>query len=129
MTGKRQEQTPRRTHSGSSGSSGSTGGRTPKPSSSKAPVDMAKEAELKAAFECFDLDNSGTIDKDELAALMGNLGVALGDQDLGRLHAQMDTDGDGTISFEEFRETSNGWPPPNLPLSPSPRHFITTHHE
>ncbi|KAL1504729.1 hypothetical protein AB1Y20_008507 [Prymnesium parvum] len=66
-------------------------------------IDPVKEAELRQAFDCFDKDGSGSIDRAELSSLMSSLGISLLDDELERLYAEMDIDGDGSISFEEFR--------------------------
>lgn len=42
-------------------------------------MDPAKVAELRAAFNCFDKDNSGSIDRSELLELMSSLGIDLSD--------------------------------------------------
>jgi len=65
-------------------------------------IDAAQEAELRQAFELFDRDGSGSIDREELRAVMSSLGMELSDSDLATLYAQMDPSGDGTIDFNEF---------------------------
>ena len=60
------------------------------------------EAELRQAFELFDKDGSGSIDKDELKAVMQSLGQDLSEVELANLYVQMDPSGDGTIDFGEF---------------------------
>merc|ERR1719487_1345525 len=47
----------------------------PKPKAKE--LDPAMEAELRQAFELFDKDNSGSIDKEELKAVMASLGQDL----------------------------------------------------
>jgi Ca2+-binding EF-hand superfamily protein len=65
-------------------------------------LDPATEAELTQAFELFDKDGSGTIDKDELSLVMQSLGVELDGTQLAALYVQMDPSGDGVIDFKEF---------------------------
>lgn len=65
-------------------------------------IDPAVEAELRQAFDLFDRDGSGTIDKDELKEVMKSLGQELDDSELATLYAQMDPSGDGAIDFSEF---------------------------
>lgn len=67
-------------------------------------IGAAELAELRAAFELFDKDKSGTIDKAELGALMQSLGQTLSDSDLAALVTEMSTDGDELIDFHEFCE-------------------------
>jgi len=65
-------------------------------------IDPAQEEELRQAFELFDKDGSGYIDKDELAGLMAALGVELGESELANMYTEMDPSGDGQIDFKEF---------------------------
>ena len=65
-------------------------------------ISMTKErhAALKEAFEMMDLDGNGTIDYQELSALMKSLG-----QSSEQVHAALsagDLDGSGTLDFPEF---------------------------
>jgi Ca2+-binding EF-hand superfamily protein len=62
------------------------------------------EKELRDAFRVFDTDNSGSIDKKELKRLMKKLGQALSEAELDAMMDEVDTNGDGQISFEEFKE-------------------------
>lgn len=62
------------------------------------------EKELRDAFRVFDTDNSGSIDKKELKRLMKKLGQALSEAELDAMMDEVDTNGDGEISFEEFKE-------------------------
>jgi len=61
------------------------------------------EEELKEAFRVFDTDDSGEIDKKELKRLMKKLGQKLTDSELDAMMREVDTNGDGVISFEEFK--------------------------
>ena len=70
----------------------------------KKDIDPQAEAELREAFELFDKDRSGSIDKEELGLVMKSLGQDLSDSDLATLYVQMDPSGDGSIDFEEFKE-------------------------
>ena len=65
-------------------------------------LDMT-EAEIKAAFDKFDSDGSGGIDKSEVKTLMCELyGEKLGNR-LTRKMMKHDKDGDGELSYEEFK--------------------------
>eukprot|EP00540_Astrosyne_radiata_P012102 CAMPEP_0116841188 /NCGR_PEP_ID=MMETSP0418-20121206/10785_1 /TAXON_ID=1158023 /ORGANISM="Astrosyne radiata, Strain 13vi08-1A" /LENGTH=221 /DNA_ID=CAMNT_0004471585 /DNA_START=69 /DNA_END=732 /DNA_ORIENTATION=+ len=61
------------------------------------------EKELRDAFNVFDSDGSGAIDRKELKRLMKKLGQALSDAELDAMMSEVDTNGDGEISFEEFK--------------------------
>ena len=62
-------------------------------------VDQGNAKEL---FEACDLDASGYIDRNELAAV-----VDLDPEDLKEIFAQLDKDDDGKISIEDFTENFN----------------------
>lgn len=61
------------------------------------------EAELRAAFEVFDKDKSGTISADELRAMLKSLGDDMTDKEINDIIREADTDGDNNISFAEFK--------------------------
>jgi len=61
------------------------------------------EQELRDAFKVFDTDNSGAIDRKELKRLMKKLGQALTEAELDAMMNEVDENGDGEISFEEFK--------------------------
>merc|ERR1719384_3064287 len=61
------------------------------------------EKELRDAFAVFDTDGSGSIDKKELKRLMKKLGQALSEAELDAMMDEVDTNGDGEISYEEFK--------------------------
>jgi len=60
------------------------------------------KAEALAAFSEYDTDNSGSIDKLELALVCGSLGVSLTGAELEAAFKTLDASGDGKISFDEF---------------------------
>ena len=82
--------------------SGAKKGNNNKPKGAAKEIDPAKEAELRTAFELFDKDKSGSIDKVELAAVMESLGVTLTESELATMYVEMDPSGDGVIDFKEF---------------------------
>lgn len=61
------------------------------------------EEDLRDAFNMFDADRSGFIDRDEVRALMKKLAQTLTEDEIGAIMDEVDTDGDGEISFDEFR--------------------------
>ena len=50
----------------------------------------------------FDLDGSGSIDENELAAVLLNLGRDASPTAVKRMLSELDTDGDGSVSEDEF---------------------------
>jgi uncharacterized protein YneF (UPF0154 family) len=61
------------------------------------------DKELRDAFAVFDTDGSGSIDRKELKRLMKKLGQALSEGELDAMMDEVDTNGDGEISFMEFK--------------------------
>jgi len=57
-----------------------------------------------AAFRTFDLDGDGKITREELATVLngGNVQEALGSNKIEKIIAEVDSNGDGCIDFEEF---------------------------
>jgi hypothetical protein len=60
------------------------------------------QAQLQALFAAFDVDGSGFIDREELHAALNNGGKVVTPEDCADILAQVDTNNDGVISFEEF---------------------------
>lgn len=58
---------------------------------------------LRTYFAAVDLDNSGHIDSEELAAALSNYGYTFNTQTTGLMIRMHDRTGSGTISFEEFQ--------------------------
>jgi Ca2+-binding EF-hand superfamily protein len=76
-------------------------------------VAQARERKIRKTFDTIDEDGSGELDKHEVAAMAAALGAPL-IESMGSIHlstrkldeafAQMDPNGDGTVSFHEFHE-------------------------
>ncbi|CAL9114477.1 probable calcium-binding protein CML18 [Musa acuminata AAA Group] len=66
------------------------------------------EAELKDAFRMYDLDSDGLISVDELLRVMRSLGEKCTLEDCARMIRSVDSDGDGSVSFEEFKTMMTG---------------------
>merc|ERR1712121_116473 len=60
------------------------------------------EDEIREAFQVFDGDGNGFINRQELACVMGNLGEALTPAEIQGMIDEADVDGDGQINYEEF---------------------------
>jgi len=65
---------------------------------------------LAAVFREIDADGSGSLSRNELEKLMGqkNMESLMGGRSAGDLLAEMDVNGDGVVSFEEFRQAMVG---------------------
>ncbi|KAK4989556.1 hypothetical protein LTR50_003163 [Elasticomyces elasticus] len=74
------------------------------------------EEHLWGLFRNIDRDQSGNLDKDELKAAYSQAGVSVPEERLDRFFADVDTNHDGFISFEEWRDFLLFIPPdaPNL---------------
>ncbi len=60
------------------------------------------EAELKAAFQVFDKDGSGTIDVEELRHVMKSIGENLSDDEIEEMLKEADKDGNGSIDCKSL---------------------------
>ena len=63
---------------------------------------LIKDFMIREAFNMFDEDHSGEIDKREFAKLITSLGLELNEKRIDELMKEMDKDGSGTIDFDEF---------------------------
>merc|ERR1712086_1239624 len=64
--------------------------------------------EIREAFNLFDADNSGAIDVRELKAAMRALGFEVKKEELKKMISDIDSDGNGSIEFQEFLEMMTG---------------------
>ncbi|CAA7032779.1 unnamed protein product [Microthlaspi erraticum] len=62
---------------------------------------MADKAEHERIFKKFDANGDGKISAAELGDALKNLG-SVTHEDIKRMMAEIDTDGDGYISYQEF---------------------------
>ncbi|EOD08663.1 hypothetical protein EMIHUDRAFT_60781, partial [Emiliania huxleyi CCMP1516] len=58
--------------------------------------------EVRAAFEEFDTDGSGSLEVKELQQALARLGVETSSDAARRILDKFDKDGDGTIGLDEF---------------------------
>ena len=58
--------------------------------------------QLRAIFDELDEDGSGALDRDEVRSLVTQLGMDASEKDVDAAMAVMDTDGNGTVDFDEF---------------------------
>lgn len=66
------------------------------------------EAEIKEVFDQFDADGSGHIDSSEIKKICEQLGVEVSQSDIDELIQSADDNGDGKISFAEFKKAVTG---------------------
>ncbi len=67
-------------------------------------TDLTEETikEFREAFALFDLDNDGNISPEELGNFMRKMGQKPKDEELRKMIAEVDADGNGLIDFSEF---------------------------
>ena len=63
---------------------------------------LFKEYMIREAFNMFDEDGSGDIDKKEFSKLVQTLGLQLNKKKINELIEEIDKDGSGTIDYDEF---------------------------
>ncbi|XP_054266906.1 troponin C-like [Macrosteles quadrilineatus] len=68
----------------------------------------AMQAELKEAFRLYDKEGNGYITTQVLREILAALDDALKPEDLDGIIAEIDTDGSGTVDFDEFMEMMTG---------------------
>lgn len=61
-------------------------------------------AELEQVFKKFDVNGDGKISSSELGSIMGSLGQPTSEEELDNMICEVDGDGDGYISLNEFIE-------------------------
>merc|ERR1712154_437399 len=66
------------------------------------------EDEIREAFQVFDGDGNGFINRQELAVVMGNMGESLTPAEIQGMIDEADVDGDGLINYEEFYNMMSG---------------------
>ena len=59
-------------------------------------------AEFREIFDLVDKDKGGSISSAELAELMTTLGINASQEEISAMVAEIDTDGNGDIDFDEF---------------------------
>ncbi|CAO2198856.1 unnamed protein product [Urochloa humidicola] len=62
------------------------------------------EAELRAAFDVYDVNGDGRITAAELGKVLAQIGEGCSAEECERMIAGVDVDGDGCVGFEEFKK-------------------------
>jgi len=70
--------------------------------------EVALKKELKQAFRIFDKESKGYIDNSTLREILEELDPRLTNDDLDCIIEEVDTDGSGTLDFDEFMEMMTG---------------------
>ena len=58
--------------------------------------------EVRAVFKSIDLDDNGTLERDELRTAAERLGQAMNEEELDAAMLEMDNDGSGEVDYDEF---------------------------
>lgn len=58
--------------------------------------------DAERAWKCIDVDNSGTIDENEMKLLMKSIGQTCNEEQIAQMMLELDLDGDGDITKDEF---------------------------
>ena len=77
------------------------------PNNEKSADNDKKNEELKQIFDLFDADRSGTISNKELRDVVLMLQPDSNDNEIAEMIKTIDVNGDGNISFDEFKELMN----------------------
>ncbi|GAB5355350.1 hypothetical protein AAMO2058_000198200 [Amorphochlora amoebiformis] len=70
----------------------------------KSELSSEQKQEIREAFDLFDTDGSGTIDKNELKVAMRALGFEPKKEEIAKMIQDIDKDNSGEIDFPEFLE-------------------------
>jgi calmodulin len=62
-----------------------------------------EEMEINFTIRVFDVDGNGLIDREELRKVMASLNESLSEEELDAMIKEADINGDGQISFDEFK--------------------------
>ncbi|XP_056638633.1 troponin C, isoallergen Bla g 6.0201-like [Diorhabda sublineata] len=65
-------------------------------------LDKEQISMLKSTFDAFDVDRKGYIEADMIGTIIEMLGTGVGTEDIDKIIEEIDEDGNGEVSFEEF---------------------------
>lgn len=76
------------------------------------------DSEIKEAFDTFDLDRNRFVGAAELQHILQLIGEDVTDEEIDEMIRICDTDGDGQVTFDEFKKMMTTPPPPVPPPMP-----------
>ncbi|MCO5603670.1 hypothetical protein L7F22_057821 [Adiantum nelumboides] len=91
-----------------SSSSSASENRKGQPAASKVQPTDEQRQEIREVFDLFDVDNSGTIDAEELQEAMRSLGFEARPEEIKQMIEEIDGNQNGSIEFEEFLQMMTG---------------------
>ena len=62
------------------------------------------QAQLRAVFDEFDTDGSGSVDTAEIQAMTAKLGMTFSTEEIEAMVRDADTNGNGVLEFDEFEQ-------------------------
>ncbi len=66
------------------------------------------DAEIKEAFQTFDLNGNGYVGASEIRFVLDALGEACTDEEIDEMIRMIDIDGDGEVNYREFYKMASG---------------------
>jgi len=66
------------------------------------------DAEIKEAFQTFDLNGNGYVGAAEIRFVLDALGEACTDEEIDEMIRMIDIDGDGEVNYREFYKMASG---------------------
>ncbi|XBI15098.1 probable calcium-binding protein CML16 [Aegilops tauschii subsp. strangulata] len=66
------------------------------------------DAELRDAFDIYDINGDGRISVAELSKVLSRIGEGCSTEDCEKMIASVDVDGDGCVGFDEFKKMMTG---------------------
>jgi Ca2+-binding EF-hand superfamily protein len=68
------------------------------------PCQLDFQAQLRAVFNEFDADGSGSVDTAEIQAMTAKLGMTFSTEEIEAMVRDADTNGNGVLEFDEFEQ-------------------------
>merc|ERR1719506_1391956 len=93
------------------------------------PLTDDQKREIAEAFALFDTDGSGAIDAKELKVAMQALGFEPSNDEIAKMMADIDVDGNATVELEEFIEMMEGKMSYKVPVEQMKKTYRTFHND